>query len=128
MNAGMTDLILKRASASRPSGEWNDDDDFDVQADGIVVGRILRVHAAPAGMPWMWTLAFGHHEVPHAHTRLRGNARGGDVIIRQELAAGMKLGHLAFPRASLSNGDASVSQISKRSGNLRPIASRIRRT
>jgi len=47
--------------------QW-DDDDFDVLADGIVVGRILRVHAAPAGMPWMWTLAFGHHEVPHAHT------------------------------------------------------------
>jgi hypothetical protein len=22
----------------------------------------LKVHAAPAGSPWMWTLAFGHHE------------------------------------------------------------------
>jgi len=32
-------LILKRASASCPSGEW-DDDDFDVLADGVVVGRI----------------------------------------------------------------------------------------
>jgi hypothetical protein len=30
-------LILKRASASRPPGEWNDDD-FDVLADGVVVG------------------------------------------------------------------------------------------
>jgi hypothetical protein len=57
----MTALILKRASASRPSGEWNDDD-FDVLADGAVVGRISKVHAAPVGMPWMWTLAFGHHE------------------------------------------------------------------
>jgi hypothetical protein len=37
MNAGMTDLILKRASASRPSGEWNDDD-FDVLTDGVVAG------------------------------------------------------------------------------------------
>jgi hypothetical protein len=36
-------LTLKRASASRPSGEWNDDD-FDVLADGAVVGRILKVH------------------------------------------------------------------------------------
>ena len=27
-----------------------------------VVGRILKVHAAPIGSPWMWTLAFGHHE------------------------------------------------------------------
>jgi len=53
--------ILKRASASRSSGAWNDDD-FDVLADGAVVGRILKVHAAPVGTPWMWTLAFGYHE------------------------------------------------------------------
>src|SRR5262245_7044537 len=54
-------LILKRASASRPSGERNDDD-YDVLADRVVVGRILKVHAAPVGAPWMWTLAFGQHE------------------------------------------------------------------
>jgi hypothetical protein len=36
---------LKRASASRRSGEWNDDD-FDVLANGAVVGRIFKVHAA----------------------------------------------------------------------------------
>jgi len=54
-------LILKRASASRPSGEWNDDDP-DVLADGAPVGRIMQVHAAPVGSPWMWTLAFGQHE------------------------------------------------------------------
>jgi hypothetical protein len=54
-------LVLKRASASRPSGEW-DDDDFDVLADGVVVGRIFKANAAPVGSPWMWTLAFGHHE------------------------------------------------------------------
>ncbi len=53
------ELILKRASASRPSGEWNDDD-YDVLADGAVVGRIFKVNAAPIGMPWMWTLAFAH--------------------------------------------------------------------
>jgi hypothetical protein len=57
----MTTLILKRASDSRPSGEWNHDD-FDVIAAGAVVGRIFKVHAAPVGAPWMWTLAFGHHE------------------------------------------------------------------
>jgi len=44
-----------------PSGEWNDDD-FDVLADSVVVGRIMKVHAAPVGTPWMWTLTFGHHE------------------------------------------------------------------
>jgi hypothetical protein len=57
----MVALLLKRASLSRPSGEWNDDD-FDVLADGVVVGRILKVSAAPVGTPWMWTLAFGQHE------------------------------------------------------------------
>jgi hypothetical protein len=54
-------LILKRASASRPSGEWNDDD-YDVLADAIVVGRIFKGNATPVGAPWMWTLAFGQHE------------------------------------------------------------------
>ena len=54
-------LVLKRASASRPSGEWNDDD-FDVLADGVVVGRITKAAAVPVGMSWMWTLAFGYHE------------------------------------------------------------------
>jgi hypothetical protein len=54
-------LVLQRASASRSSGEENEDD-YDVLADGVVVGRILKVNAAPA-MPWMWTLeSFGHHE------------------------------------------------------------------
>jgi hypothetical protein len=33
-----------------------------VRADGTVVGSIVRVHAEPIGSPWMWTLAFGHHE------------------------------------------------------------------
>jgi len=54
-------LILKRAWASRPSGEWSEDD-FDVLADGVVVGRIMKVAAIPVGPSWMWTLAFGHHE------------------------------------------------------------------
>jgi hypothetical protein len=54
-------LILKRASASRPSGQWIDDD-FDVLANGVVVGRIFKANASPVGASWMWTLAFGHHE------------------------------------------------------------------
>src|SRR5215831_11407666 len=33
----MSSLVLKRASPSRSPGEWNDDD-FDVLADGVVVG------------------------------------------------------------------------------------------
>jgi hypothetical protein len=54
-------LTLRRASASRPSGEWNDDA-FDVLADGAVVGRIFKANASPVGASWMWTLAFWHHE------------------------------------------------------------------
>jgi hypothetical protein len=53
------DAYSKRASASRLSGEWNDDD-YDVLANGALVGRVLKVHAAPVGTPWMWTLPFGH--------------------------------------------------------------------
>ena len=54
-------LILKRASTSRPPGEWSDND-FDVLGDGVVVGRIMKAAAVPVGMSWMWTLAFGYHE------------------------------------------------------------------
>jgi hypothetical protein len=54
-------LLLKRAALSRPSGEWNDDD-FDVLCNGEVVGRIFKANAAPVGEPWMWTLAFEHHD------------------------------------------------------------------
>jgi hypothetical protein len=50
----MTTLMLKRPSASRQSGEWSDDD-YDVLADGVVVGRIMRAAAAPQGTPWMTT-------------------------------------------------------------------------
>jgi hypothetical protein len=57
----VTALLLKRASASRPSGTWSHDD-FDVLANGVVVGRIFQAKASPVGTSWMWTLAFGHHE------------------------------------------------------------------
>jgi hypothetical protein len=43
----MSSLIFKRAAASRTSGEWREDD-YDVVADGIVVGRIVKAVAAPA--------------------------------------------------------------------------------
>jgi hypothetical protein len=37
-------------------------DDYQVLADGIVVGRIFKAHAVPEGSPSMWTLAYGHHK------------------------------------------------------------------
>jgi hypothetical protein len=51
-------LILKRGSASRPSGQWRDDD-YDVLENGVVIGRIFLVPVAPEGRPWMW--ASGHN-------------------------------------------------------------------
>jgi hypothetical protein len=100
-------LLLKRASASRPSGEWNDDD-FDVLADGVVVGRIFKANAAPVGMSWMWTLAFGHHE-DRSPTHGYADARGRYGSIREELAAGINdqaTGALALvSRPALSGTD-----------------------
>jgi hypothetical protein len=55
------DLILTRAAASRPSGDWGDDD-YNVLANGIVVGRIMKAAAKPADASWLWTLAYGQHE------------------------------------------------------------------
>ena len=57
----MGQLILKRANASRLSGEWSDDD-YDVLCEGAVVGRVIKSAAAPVGQPWLWTLIYGYHE------------------------------------------------------------------
>ncbi len=32
------------------------------RAVDAAVGRIFKAAASPVGTPWMWTLAFGHHE------------------------------------------------------------------
>jgi hypothetical protein len=76
MEAGRQVLFLKRASASRPSGQWSDDD-FDVLCDGEVVGRIFKANAASVGASWMWTLAFGHHEDRTQLTGMPQRARLG---------------------------------------------------
>ena len=85
-------LVLKRASTSRPSGEWNDDD-YDVLAVDVVVGRIMKAAAAPVDAPWLWTLAFRAPRGPHADARLRGDARGGDGGFREVVAAGIATSH-----------------------------------
>jgi hypothetical protein len=53
-------LILKLAATSRASGKWNDD--YDVLAKGVVVGRLYKANKAPIGRPWLWVLAFEHYE------------------------------------------------------------------
>jgi hypothetical protein len=57
--------MLKHASASRPSGEWNDDD-YDVLADGIIVGRIMKAVAVPVGQSEDCTATHGYEATRQA--------------------------------------------------------------
>jgi hypothetical protein len=50
-------LSLKRA-ASRSSG----DDDYDVLAAGVVVGRIMKRASASEASLWFWSIAYGYHK------------------------------------------------------------------
>ena len=75
-------LILKRASASRPSGEWNDDD-YDVLAGGVVVGRIYADASAstPPELRWFWSILEVIPDIKthgHARPRWRRSRRVGD--------------------------------------------------
>jgi hypothetical protein len=64
-------LILKRASASRPSGQWSDED-YDVLADGNVVGRIYEQGGVgePPELRWFWSIMI----VPATPGRTNGTA------------------------------------------------------
>ena len=66
----MSSLVLKRASASRPSGKWSDDD-YDVLANSVVVGRIMKAAAAPVGAPWLWTMLFDYRTPTHGYEPTR---------------------------------------------------------
>jgi hypothetical protein len=96
-------LLLKRASASRPSGQWNDDD-FDVLANGVVVGRIFNATASPVGASWMWTLAFGHHE------------NRTPTAMRPE-----RLRWLRLPRVGVGN-ERPITDVAPPSSDLPPVA------
>jgi hypothetical protein len=46
--ASLTPLILKRAAVG------DNQDDYSVLEEGVVVGRIFKAQVAPEGRPWMW--------------------------------------------------------------------------
>jgi hypothetical protein len=50
-------LILKRAKLSRSSGQWQDED-YDVLADGKVIGRVLESGSRfdPPELRWKWSI------------------------------------------------------------------------
>jgi hypothetical protein len=52
----MLAIIVERASASRPSGQWKDED-YDVLRDGKVVGRILQQNTSgPSELRSGWSI------------------------------------------------------------------------
>jgi hypothetical protein len=97
----MFQLLLKRASASRPSGEWNDDD-YDVLADGNR-GRPHHEGGGSAGGAVLDVDArLRAPRRPHADARLRGNPRGRDGGFCQELAARSEGARIAWSLHALA--------------------------
>src|SRR5215470_4289005 len=79
-------LVLKRASASRSSGEWSDDD-YDVLARRCRGRPHLEVRRRPRGDAVALDAGLRPPRRSHAHLRLRADARGRHGGVREELAA-----------------------------------------
>ena len=56
--------LLKRASKSRLSCSWSDDD-YDVFDGDWQIGRILWAYAANRDTPWLWTITAQVSQYPH---------------------------------------------------------------
>jgi hypothetical protein len=84
----VTNLILKRASTSRPDGQWSEED-YDVLADGKVVGRIYDQGSAgtPPELHWFWSIT---SIVPAVPNITNGHAATLDEAKTKFRAAWMK--------------------------------------
>ena len=79
-------LILRRASISRSSGQWLEDD-YNVYAGQRNVGRIFKADAGhPAETPWMGTILFRERRPPD-RIRVSRCAERGDGRVQGELGA-----------------------------------------
>jgi hypothetical protein len=76
----MTQLILKRA----PIGD--NQDDYDVLENGVIVGRIFKVPVAPQGRPWIW--ASGHNGDHRRAAHGTATSRRGRLRWRRSQRAG----------------------------------------
>ena len=70
----MSSLILKRASVSRSGGEWKDDD-YDVLADGVVVGRIFNAVGVAGRIAMDVDAGLRPPRGPIANARVRSDSR-----------------------------------------------------
>jgi hypothetical protein len=60
MRRRLSDLLLRRASESRPGADGLDDY-YVIGPDGLVIGRIFKASRFP-NVPWQWTLAYGQND------------------------------------------------------------------
>jgi hypothetical protein len=75
-------LVLKRANASRSSGQWKDED-YDALTEGKIVGRILEEGSrfGPPELPWAWSITSIVAAIA-GDARYRRDARRGEGEVR----------------------------------------------
>jgi hypothetical protein len=105
----MSSLILKRGKFSRSSGQWQDED-YDVLADGKVVGRIYEDASAstPTELRWFWSITeiVPASSATHGHAATREQAKARISRRLQIWAAGWNtLALAALRELSLSPPD-----------------------
>jgi hypothetical protein len=61
MGGGLAWLRVLSQSTIKHASDRGGENDYDVLAEGVVVGRIMRAIVAPVESPWFWTLAYGYH-------------------------------------------------------------------